>query len=282
MKAHPRNPRGRLIWLALLLSAWLLSCGSSSQKLLEEAENNWRKGRNLEALQGNEALYQREPKGKFAARALLNIANIHYLNLAQLKPAIQSYEKLAREFPESPEAAEAHRRLADIYAIDLNDRDQAIAQYDALLKDPNLKDRNEILYKRADLYLKTEDYDRALRELRALEESGIDDHLADDVSLKIGSIYQIQKEFDRAVEPYGKAVNSKYPECRRRAIIGLAETYEMLFDFDNAIATIQKLDHTPENAQLIAGEVDRLKKKRISVEKGGNLNFMRGMPVPKK
>jgi tetratricopeptide (TPR) repeat protein len=282
MKAHLPDRPWRFAAAALLIMVFLLSCNSSSQKLLEEAESNWRKGRNLEALQGNEALYQREPKGKFAARALLNAADIHYLNLRQLKPAIQFYDKLVDEFPASPEAVEAHRHLAEIYANELNDRDQAIVQYDALLKDPNLKDRGEIQFRRADAFFKKEDYDRALRELRALEEATGDDRLADQVSLKIGSIYQIQKEFDKAVEPFAKVVPSRYPECRRRAILSLAEVYETLFDFDNAIKTIQKLDRTPENEQLVAGEVARLNKKHAAVDRGSSLNFMRGVPVTKK
>ena len=266
----------------LLIAAFGNSCNSSSQKLLEEADANWRKGRNYEALQGNELLYQREPKGNFAARALLNIANIYYLNLRQLKPAIQSYDRLIHEFPEAVEAVEAHRHLANIYADELNDNDQAIAQYEALLRVEDLPDRPAIMFKRADMFFKMGDYDRALRELRTLEESGIDDRLADQVSLRIGSIYQIKKEFDKAVEPFAKVVTSKYADCRRRAILSLAETYETLFDFGKAIAAIQKLDRNPENDKFAAGEVERLKKKRVAVERSDNLYLMRELPVPKK
>ena len=104
-------------------------------------------------------------------------------------------------FRDAPEAVEAHRHLADLYADELNDNDQAIAQYEALLKIENLPDRPEILFKRADLFLKKEDYDRALRELRALEESGIGELLADQVSLKIGNIYRFRRSLTRQSNP---------------------------------------------------------------------------------
>jgi tetratricopeptide (TPR) repeat protein len=282
MKICRRDSLRRLAVPVLFIAAGLASCTSSSQKLLEEADANWRKGRNEEALQGNQILYQREPKGTLAPRALLNTANIYYYNLRQLKPAIQFYDKLVREFPEASESVDAHRRLAEIYANELNDKDQAITQYDALLMNGNVPDRPEILFKRADMYFKKEDYDHALREMRALEESGVGDRLADQVSLEIGSIYQIQKEFDKAVEPFAKATASKYADIRHRAVLSLAETYETLFDFENAIATVRRLDHTPENDQFVSAEVERLKKKKIEVQKGGAFSFLSNAPRTKK
>jgi tetratricopeptide (TPR) repeat protein len=254
-----------------VLSAFLAACGPDLQALLEQAETSWRKGRYNEAILANEELLKREPRGKYAAHALLSIANIQYLNLRQIKPAINFYTRLNREFPETPDSLQAHRHLAEIYENEVIDLDQAITQLSALLEARDLKDRFDILYRRADLFFKKENYDRALRELRSLQDAGAQGRLADQVLLKVGSIYQIQKKYDLAIEPFTRALASEFPEIRRRALLSLAENYENLFDFDNAVATMRKMPRTPEDEAFVASEIARLNKKRRDVEKGGTL-----------
>lgn len=276
MKARPRDPLLRIGLCLLLMPTFLAGCSSSARQLLDQAESSWRKGRYPEAIQENEDLYKLEPRGSYAARALLNIGNIYYLNLRKLKEAIEAYDKLVREFPDSIESLQARRQMAAIYANEVVDLDQAIAQYNRLLEAKDLADRSEILFQRADAFFKKGDYDRALRELSNLEESGISDHLAAQVSLKIGNIYQIKRTFDKAIEPLRKALAARCADCaesRRRAILSLAETYEALFDFDKAMDTIRKLDKTPENEQFISSEVERLNKKRKDVDKNIGLNW---------
>src|SRR5512147_428721 len=95
----PRRHDRRLRWCLLGLAALFAGCSSSSRQLLGDAEALWRKGRFPEALQANEQLYKAEPRGRYAAQALLNVADIYYLNLRQTKQAIEIYEKLAQEFP---------------------------------------------------------------------------------------------------------------------------------------------------------------------------------------
>jgi tetratricopeptide (TPR) repeat protein len=276
MAAPPPDKRRRLTGGLLLLAALLAACTSDSRQLLDRAEANWRKGRYYEAIQDNGALYRLEQRGRYAARALLNLGNIYYLNLRQLKQAIEFYNKLTQEFPARAEALEAHRKLAGIYASpDFLDLDQAIVEYDKILAAENLEDRADILFQRADAYFKKGDYYRALRELRSLEDSGIRGHQADQISLKIGNIYQIQKKFADAVEPFRKVLTATCQECRRSAILNLAETYENLFEFDRAIETIGKLDKTPQSEQYIQSEIARLNEKRKRIDKGFELEWRR-------
>lgn len=252
--------------LALLILA--SACSSNTSRLMSQAEAHWRKGRYAEALEVNQHLYRIERRGKYAAQALLNIGNIYYLNLRQLKPAIEAYTRLTEEFPGGPEAIQAHKHLAAIYANEVADLDQAIVQYDRLLAAAGLDNRPEVLFERADAYLKKGELDRALRELRSLDEPGIDSHLADQVSLKIGSIYQMQQRLEEAVEPFRRVLTSPCEECRRRAVLSLAETYENLFEFDKAVETLRLLDKTPENEAFAREEIERLGVKRRQAESG--------------
>jgi len=153
MTAPPRDGRRRFTGGLLLLAALLAGCNSNSRQLLDRAEANWRKGRYHESIQDYEALYRLEQRGRYAARALLNLGNIYYLNMRQLKQAIEFYDKLALEFPNRAEALEAHRKLASIYASpEFLDLDQAIVEYDKILAAENLEDRADILFQRADAY----------------------------------------------------------------------------------------------------------------------------------
>jgi len=259
----------RRIAAVMIAGAVLLgSCSSGRRQMLDRADASWRKGRYYDAIRENEELYNYERRGRYAARALLNLGNIYYLNLRQLQQAIEFYTRLTAEFPSSAEALSARRQLAAIYAKEINDPGQAILEYDRILAAPDLEDRAEIQFQRADAYFKNEDYFRALRDLLALEESGITGHLADQVSLQIGSIYQIQKKFTDAIAPFQKVLTAPCLECRRRAILNLAETYESLFDFESAIKTINRLDRSPENERFIQREVARMTEKQKRIERG--------------
>jgi hypothetical protein len=77
-------------------------------------------------------------------------------------------------------------------------------------------------------------------------------------------------------------LNSPCPECRRRAILNLCETYEVLLDFDRAIETVRKLDHTPEDEKLAEQEVARLTEKKQRLDSGKQLNWNYPHTVSKK
>jgi tetratricopeptide (TPR) repeat protein len=253
--------------MLFLASLILAGCNSNERQLLGQAEARWREGNYEDAIRLNTLLYDRDHQGKYAAKAMLNIANIYYLNLRQLRKAIEWYEKIADEAPGRDEEYVARKQLAAIYDL-TGDLTRAILQYDKLLQMKSLENREEILFARALAYFKTEDLDRALRELRRLEEGGISGHLADQVCLKIGSIYQIQHKYDDAEGHFQRVSQAGCRECRRQAILDLAETYESLYDFDRAIATIRRLDPGPENEQFVSKEVARLQDKRKKVDSG--------------
>jgi tetratricopeptide (TPR) repeat protein len=275
--------RSLLRWILPALVALLAACNSDSRQLAERAEARWRVGNYEDAIRLNTLLYERDPEGKYAAPACLNIGNIYYLNLRQIKNAVDEYKKLIEEQPESPEASKAREQLATIYENELNDLTQAIAQYDKLLEAPHPENRADILFKRANAYFNLEDYNRAWRELRLIEDSGEGGtHLLDQVRLKLGNIDQIRRQYSDAADYFKKVLTSPCPECRHRAILNLCETYEALLDFDRAIETIRMLDHTPEDEKLTAQEVARLTEKKQRMASGASLNWNYPHQTPPK
>ena len=252
-------------WSLFLLAVATQACNSNALQLLEQAEARWREGNYEDAVRLNLLLYDRDSRGRYAAQALLNAGNIYYINLRQLNKATETYQKLLTELPGSAQELKAREQLADIYANELGDQTQAIYEYDLVLASKELDNRAEIQFRRANAYFKLNDFDRALREFQTIEEGGVSGHLADQVHLKIGTIYQIRKRFENATESFRKVTESPCIECRRRALLTLAETYEAVYDFDNAIATLHRLDGTGENREQISREIVRLMVKRNAV-----------------
>ncbi len=254
----------RKIGSLIILSALLAACNSDSQQLLERAEARWREGNYEDALRLNTLLYERDPQGKYAARALLKNGDIYYLNLRQVKDAIETYKRVVSEFPGRREEASARQQLAGLYENEIGDLTQAISEYDRILESGGLENRAELQFRRANAYFKMQRYDTAWRELRRMEESGVSGHLADQVSLKLGNIDQIKRQYKDAVSYFERVVGAPCPECRRRAILSLADTYEALYDFDKAIETLGKLDKTDK--ELAKSETARLRelKRRVS------------------
>jgi tetratricopeptide (TPR) repeat protein len=272
-----RRPTGSLcLILLVLLASALPGCNSDARQLQQRAEIRLREGNYEEAIQLNRLLYLKDPQAKTAAAALLAIGDIYYANLRRIKDAVEAYKKLVDEFGGRPEEVKARIQLAAIYENEMADLTEAVAEYDLILQRPDLEDRFEIEFRRANAYFKMEEYNRALRDLLRLEESGVTGHLADQVYLKIGSIYQIQRKFEDAESYFQRVRESPCLECRRRAVMSLAETYEAVYDIPNAIETIQKLDHTPDNERLISREVARLK------DKERRLGVDNSLPWPKR
>jgi len=250
----------RRIWCLAAVAAFLAACNSDSQQLFERAEARWREGNYEDAIRLNTLLYRRDPQGKYAPQALLKIGDIYYLNLRQVRNASETYNRLISEFAGRREEYSARQQLAAIYENEIGDLTQAILEYEKILEAKDLDNRTEIEFRRANTYFKQRSYDRAWRELRRIEDAGVTGHLADQVCLKLGNIDQIKGQYQDAVSYFQRVSESPCPECRRRALLNLADTYEALFDFDKAIQTFGKLD-LPDK-QLVDKEVARLKAKK--------------------
>ncbi len=253
-------------WCVILVALFLGACNSDAQHLMERAEARWREGNYEDAIRLDTLLYERDRQGKYGARALLKIGDIYYLNLRQMKEAIEAYKKVASEFAGWPEEYQARQQLAAIYENEIGDLTEAIYEYDKILEAKDLDNRAEIQFRRASAYFRQEEYDPAWRDLRRIEESGVSGHLADQVCLKLGNIDQIRHQYEDAIGYFRRVSDSPCPDCRRRAILNLSETYEAILDFDNAIQVLGKLDKTPENNSLVEREVIRLKDKKRRAE----------------
>ncbi len=254
---------------AAVTGLWLLwltiGCSPDPELMLADAAAQWREARYEDAVRLNWKAYLANPKGRIAARALLSIGNIYYLNLNRREDAIEVYQKLLMEFPGGADGLEARKQLAAI-AGQIGDWTQAVYEYDRMLELGTRQDREWARFQKASAYFKMSDFESALQELRRLEETGATNHLSDRASLKIGVICQIQKRSADALVEFRKVSDSACKECRQRALFNLISTHEARFEFDKAREVIGLLDDTPENQALARKEERRLASMRQRAE----------------
>jgi tetratricopeptide (TPR) repeat protein len=263
-----RSPR---IWSLIIVAVLIASCNSDSRQLQERADARWREGNYEDALRLYSLLYQRDPRGGYAVQALLKMGDIYYLNLRQVTDAIDAYKRVVGEFPGRPEEYAARQQLAAIYENEIGDLTQAVYEYDRILEAGEIENRAEMQFRRANAYFKMQRFDTAWRELRRMEEAGVSGHLADQIYLKLGNIDQIKRQYGDAVPYFQRVIGAACPDCRRRAILNLSETYEALYDFDKAIETLGKLDKADK--ALADREVARLRELKHEVESDSALGL---------
>ena len=164
------------------------------------------------------------------------------------------FQRLASGYPGTPLAKESHLKLAEIDEIVLKDLGAAIDHLnEALSQDPSIRSRRLICFKVGSAYLKLDRFGEARRQFESIVSDGLDDHLADQASIRIGSILQIGKQYEDSLPFFLRVLNrTKCRDCRARAKLGLIESYEFMDDLPKAIALAKSIEsgEYPEELKL--------------------------------
>ena len=227
---------------------------------MAQAQARWRVGDYDDAVTLYESVSQNYPASRYADDALWEIATIYYFNFYDVNRALSCFQRLATGYPGTPLAKESHLKLAEINEIVLKDVGAAIAHLnEALAQDPSIRSRRLICFKLGSAYLKLDRFDEAQRQFASVIRDGLDDHLADQASIRIGSILQIGKKYGDSL-PFllGVLDRTKCSDCRARAKLGLIESYEFMDDLPKAIAVAKSIDPGEYPEQLKLGLLKRL------------------------
>jgi tetratricopeptide (TPR) repeat protein len=227
---------------------------------MAQAQARWRVGAYEDAITLYESVSRNYPASRYADDALWEVATIYYFNYYDVNRALSCFQRLATVYPGTPLAKESHLKLAEINEIVLKDLGAAIAHLnEALSQDPSIRSRRLICFKLGSDYLKLDRFDEARRQFTGVIRDGPDDHLADQASIRIGSILQIGKKYDESVPFFLRVLDrTKCRDCRGRAKLGLIESYEFMDDLPKAIAVAKSIDTGEYPEQLKLGLLKRL------------------------
>jgi len=229
---------------------------NEARVLFERAQNQWRLRNFDEAVTQFETLCEEYPNSEYAVSALWEIATIHYFNRYDIGSALYYFEKLAAEHPDSDRAAESHLKAAEIFEVELNEISKAIDHWESALG-LNLNEnlRREVFFKLGDACFKTDNFDDALTRFALVIADGQDRHLVDQARLRIGSIFQLRSEHERAAAQFSQVVDvTECSHCRLQGQLGLIECYEHLDRLPQAIEIAESI----EEAEYPATERDQL------------------------
>ena len=227
---------------------------------MAQAQARWRVGAYDDAITLYESVSRNYPASRYADDALWEIATIYYFNYYDVNRALSCFQRLATGYPGTPLARESHLKLAEINEIVLKDVAAAIAHLnEALSQDPSIRSRRLICFKLGGDYLKLDRFDEAQRQFASVLRDAQDDHLADQASIRIGSILQIGKKYDESLPFFQRVLErANCRDCRGRAKLGLIESYEFMDDLPKAIAVAKSIDRGEYPEQLKQGLLKRL------------------------
>jgi tetratricopeptide (TPR) repeat protein len=252
-------------------------CGLARAPARERAREAWVEADYETSAAAYEEFLAGSPEGPEAEEAELQLADIYYHNLKLYDRARDRYVMFLGKYPGSPRAYEARQRLAEVY-VELKALPEAIAQYEQLLAErPDTPDRRRIRSEIANLYFERNDHAQAELEYLRVVEGAEYDELSEQALLRLASIYhRVRKTNEQALPIYGRlAESTPDPVVRRNALYGLTDAYAEMFRFDEAIATLKRIDD-PAEADYVARRAAELERQKKDHAEAPAVDWTRG------
>jgi len=203
------------VYFGVLVFSVFLVClsgcgGRDSDPLIQQANDEWVKGRNHSAIELFKAVLNEYGKGPQAEEALFRLGEIYHFSLSDSNQAIIYFQEVLQLNPDSPFSFDAQRYIAEIMEFTFKDLDQAIIEYQHLINDFNRPEENgEHQYRIASIYYKKQNYEQALVEYEALIEKFPDSAWAEEANYKLienlytlGRCSQIKAVYDQFLVNY--------------------------------------------------------------------------------
>ena len=247
--------------LAILLLA--AACGTHAMSERDLGREAWLDGEYEAAAAAYENYLADHASEPEAEEARFMLAGTYHHNLKQYDRARDHYIVFLDQYPSSPHAYEARQQLAEVY-VELGSSRDAIAQFERLLQEhPETPDARKVRSTVADLYFAEHDFNQAELEYARVVERAPYDELTEQALLRLASIYHLMRqEGERAVPLYERiAEATSDPAVKRTALHGLSQVYADLFRFDEAIATLRRIDD-PAEAEYVAERAAELERQK--------------------
>jgi len=237
---------------------------NEARVMFSRAQEQWRQENYEAAVSQFEDVRKQHPRSTFAAAALWEIATIRYFSQYDVISALHCFEELAREYPENKRAVEAHLKAAEIYEVELNEISNAMVHWrKALEKDLGEALLREVSFKLAEASFKTNDFADALRRYNLVAADGQDRHLKEQSYIRIGSIFQLQAEHEKAIRSFVNVLNdTNCQHCLLQAQLGLIESYEHLDRLPEAIEIAEQISEAEYPVKMRKELLGRLTEKR--------------------
>ncbi len=197
------------------------------------------------------------PESSFAAKAQLQLAQIHLLRTRDIPAAHAALLELLDDYPESPTALPAHRLLARLYEREMQDPQRALPHYRAVLDgQADIDVRRDTLMSLGECHYRLEQLEEATAAYRKAAALPYDSS-SDAAYLRVSTLSRLSGDHQAALrwlEELSKRTTD--PTRRFTALLGQVETLITLERFDDARERLEAAAHlapdAPENDVLLA------------------------------
>lgn len=240
--------------------------GEEPRDRFEQAELLGRNGQWSEAVQLYSILADEEPGSRLSCKATWEAASISYSVIGDTEKTVTLLHNLLESCQGDDLFGKAMLMLADICEFDLRDLDRAVQlrrQYVQL--GPDHEKFHLTLFKIGDVLFKQGKFAEARESFDYLLTLKPEESLASQVRLRIGTILQLSREYDRSIE-YFEAVANQSPssEFRFQARLGMIESYEFLDQLPKALKVANQIQDDECTADQRNDIVMRLNRKILT------------------
>lgn len=217
----------------------------------EKAEELFSQRAYIKAINSYSNIVSKYPESPYAPASQYKIGLINHLYLSDIKRALNAYATLMLLYPNSKEVALARSDMADIY-IKKEDYRKAIGEYQWLIKNANISERDNFQYQIAMTYLKLTDIKQARIEFQEIVGSSLNSPLAPQVYYQIANTYSLEGDCKEAIKAYERVISS-YPNnpYAHEARLGKAICIEETGNMIEAVELYKELEKTYPNPEIV-------------------------------
>jgi len=252
-------PTKRLVLLLAVVFSGLLGLArkSETERLFAEAARAEEADDYEGAARRLRELVIGHPESPFAAKAQLQLAQIHLLRTRDIPAAHAALVELLDDYPESPVALPAHRLIARLYEREMQDPQRALPHYRAVLDgEADVDVRRDTLMSLGECHYRLEQLEEATAAYRKAAALPYDSS-SDAAYLRVSTLSRLSGDHQAALrwlEELSKRTTD--PTRRYTALLGQVETLMTLERFDDARDRLEAAAHlapdAPENDVLLA------------------------------
>jgi len=257
-------------FIALVLLALIIFCGiimlsnkTEPFPLFLEALEEQGTGNHQNALEILRQIEINFPNWDKMENVYFQEGNIYYFHKNDIPAALNCWTKVIQLNPDSEYDFTIHSRMAEIYQNVVGDMNKAVEQWRYLIKKyPDHPETDNYRLNIANTYVRTDQFETALIELKNLLAHVQNDHQKQQISLKIGMIYSFQKNYRQAQEMLEKIVESPHCDsCRNLALLQLVDILEALENYQKAIDILNQIPDNVIVEESRQSRIDNIRKK---------------------
>lgn len=236
--------------------------------LFRQAQSLERGGNMMGALALYDRLRKESPDSPAFCQTLWKMASIEYLVGQDTAKALNLLHNLLESCQGGELVGKSILMLADIYQVDLNDLERANQlRREYIAMNSESEQVEQVLFKIGDVLFQQDRWVEARTTFEDLLSLDPSEEITAQTRLRMGVILQLNQDYNESLKYFEAVVQeSRSPEFRLQARLGLIESYEFMEQLLRAVEIAQDIQADEYPTELKNDIVVRLKQKKLHLD----------------